>query len=129
MIIALVSLGLFLFAGILLGYLTLHGRAEVRALVIQEVDLSRVADGAYSGSYHKGRWTYDVEVIVREHRIVSVKNLDARMTMDAVKPWNAAASDLVLEKQAIELDVISGASVRSKAFEEAVEVALSTPAR
>ncbi len=127
MIIALVGLGLFLFAGIVLGYLTLHGMAEVRALVIQEVDLSRVADGAYYGSYHKARWTYDVEVIVREHRIVSVKNLNARM--NAVKHWNDAASGLILEKQAIKLDAISGASVNTKAFEKAVEVALSSPAR
>jgi uncharacterized protein with FMN-binding domain len=129
MIIALVSLGLFLFAGLLLSYLTLHGLAEVRALVIQEVDLSRVADGAYSGSYHKGRWTYVVEVTVREHRIVSVKNLDMRVRSGAVKPWNDQASALILEKRAIELDVISGASVRSQAFEKAIEVALSTPAQ
>lgn len=129
MIIALISLGLFLLAGLLLSYLTLHGLAELRALVIQEVDLSRVADGTYSGSYHKGPWTYDVEVTVREHRIISVKNVGARLRADAVKPRNDEASALILATRAIELDVISGAPVHTHAFEKAVEVALSIPAR
>lgn len=110
-----------------LSYLMFYGMSEIKHLVIREVDLAKIADGVYTGSYHKGRWTYDVEVTVRGHRIVMVKNKNERMNV--AKDWNAKAEAAILEKQSIDLDVISGATVNTKAFEKAVEVALSTPSR
>jgi uncharacterized protein with FMN-binding domain len=123
--IALVTLGLVVLAAVPRVYLSLYGMAEVRALVSQEVDLSRVADGVYTGSYRKGHSAYDVEVVVHDHRIVSVKSLEARTNPG--RDWNDRATALILEKRAIKLDVISGASVHTQAFEKAVDVALSTP--
>lgn len=110
-----------------LSYLMFHGMSEIKHLVIREVDLGRIADGIYTGSYHKGRWTYDVEVTVRGHRIVTVKNNNERMK--AAGDWNAKAEAAIVQKQAIDLDVISGATVNTKAFEKALEIALSTPAK
>ena len=123
--IALVILGLLALLAIPMAFLMFHGMAEIKALVIQEVDLSKIADGTYHGSYHKGRWTYDVEVVVRDHRIVSIHNMNPRMNVQ--QRWNDKAAALILEKQSIGIDVISGATVNTKAFEKAVEVALSSP--
>ncbi|HKP58996.1 MAG TPA: FMN-binding protein [Polyangiales bacterium] len=123
--IALVILGVFVVLALPLAFLVFHGMAEIKALVIHEVDLSKIADGTYSGSYHKGRWTYDVEVVVRDHRIVSLHNMNPRMNVQ--QDWNDKAAALILEKQAISIDVISGATVNTRAFEKAVEVALSSP--
>lgn len=120
--IALIILALLALIAIPMAFLMFYGMAEVKALVIHEVDLAKIADGTYTGSYHKGRWTYDVEVVVRDHRIVSLRNLNQRM--NAAQAWNDKAAALILEKQAINIDVISGATVNTKAFEKAVEVAL-----
>lgn len=110
-----------------LSWLMFHGMSEIKGLVIREVDLGQIADGVYTGSYHKGRWSYDVEVTVRNHRILTVKNKNERMQV--ASDWNAKAEAAIVEKQAIDVDVISGATVNTKAFEKAIELALSAPAK
>lgn len=124
--ILLIVLGVIALFAIPMCILMFYGMSEIRQLVIKEIDLQKVADGTHTGSYHKGRWTFDVEVVVRDHRIVSVKNTNARM--NALKDWNAKAEAAVLEKQSNKIDVVSGASLNSKAFQKAVELALSQPA-
>ena len=106
--------------------LMFYGMGEIRRLVIAEVDLGKLADGAYTGSYHKGRWTYDVEVTIESHRITAVKNLNKRM--ETLKDWNEKAEAAMLNKQAINIDVVSGATITTKAFEKAVERALTSSA-
>lgn len=123
----LIVVGLLAALIVPLSWLMFYGMSEIKQLVIREVDLGHVADGVYRGSYHKGRWSYDVEVIVRDHRIVAVKNKNERMKV--ASDWNAKAEAAVVEKQAIDLDVISGATVNTKAFEKAVELALSAPTK
>ena len=125
--IGLIVLGVITLIAVPMLFLMFYGMREIKTLVINEVDLSKVADGSYSGSYHKGRWTYDVEVAVKDHHIVSVKNTNAKMK--AVKDWNDKAAAAIVSKQAIKVDVVSGATVNTKAFEKAIEVALSTPTR
>src|SRR5271169_6534735 len=66
------------------------GMGDIRKLVIKGVDLSHVADGVYDGSYHKGRWTYDVQVTVSNHRITTVRNTNKRM--DAFESLNEEAA-------------------------------------
>ena len=104
-----------------------YGMSQIRQLVIREVDLQRVADGMYTGSYHKGRWTFDVEVVVQDHRIKSVKNVNARM--NALQEWTASAEAAFVEKQSVNIDVVSGATLNSKAMQKAVELALRKPAQ
>jgi uncharacterized protein with FMN-binding domain len=125
--IALIVLAVLAVLAVPMTILMFYGMSEIRQLVIREVDLQRVADGTYRGSYHKGRWTFDVDVVVQNHRIVSVKNTNARM--NAVKDWNAKAEAAMLAKQSNKIDVVSGATLNSKAFQKAVELALTSPAR
>jgi uncharacterized protein with FMN-binding domain len=123
--IALIVVGILALLAVPIGILMFYGMSEIRQLVIREVDLQRVADGTYTGSYHKGRWTYDVEVVIQNHRIKSVKNINARMK--ALKDWNESAEQAFIKKQSVNIDVVSGATVNSKAMQKAVEVALSSP--
>ena len=125
--IALIIVGVLVVVAVPLSFVMFYGMHEIKSLVIAEVDLSKLADGTYRGSYHKGRWTYDVEVVIMDHRIASVTNTNPRMNV--AKAWNDKATALILEKQSITLDAISGATVNTKAFEKAVEVALSGSAR
>lgn len=123
----LIIVGILAVLAVPLCILMFYGMSEIRQLVIREVDLQKVSDGTYIGSYHKGRWTFDVEVIVQDHRIKSVKNLNSRM--NALQDWTASAESAFVEKQSVNIDVVSGATLNSKAFQKAVEIALSSPPR
>jgi uncharacterized protein with FMN-binding domain len=114
--------GFIVVVGILFIVLNL-GMGEVKNLVINSVDLSKVADGVYSGAYHKGRWTYDVQVSVKDHKIVDVKNTNKRMEM--MKDFNAKAAAEIIKRQSPQIDIVSGATIHTKALAKAVENALS----
>lgn len=123
--VALIIVGILAVLAVPLSILMFYGMAEIRQLVIREVDLQKVADGMYTGSYHKGRWTFDVEVLVEDHRIKAVKNINSRM--NTLQDWNASAEAAFIEKQAVNIDVVSGATLNTKALQKAVEVALTNP--
>lgn len=123
--VALIVVGILAVLAVPLSILMFYGMSEIRQLVIREVDLGKVADGTYMGSYHKGRWTFDVQVVVQNHRIKSVKNVNARMNTQ--QEWTASAEAAFVEKQSVNIDVVSGATLNSKAFQKAVEIALSKP--
>lgn len=100
-----------------------RGMGEIKKLVINEVDLSKVPDGTFRGTYRKGRWKYDVEVTIKDHRIVAVKSLDAGMN----KLWadfNSKVETAILDRQSVGIDVVSGATITTKAMQKAVENAL-----
>jgi uncharacterized protein with FMN-binding domain len=125
--VALIILGIVGLLAVPLSILMFYGMSEIKQLVIREVDLQKVSDGMYTGSYHKGRWTYDVEVVVQNHRIKSVKNINPRLR--TMQDWNAKAEAAMIERQSLDIDVVSGATLNSKAFQKAVEVALSSHPR
>jgi uncharacterized protein with FMN-binding domain len=62
-------------------------------------------------------------VTVRDHRLVSVVNTNVRINVHA--DWLDDASGLHTSK----VDVISGATLNTKAFGRAMELALSAPLR
>jgi uncharacterized protein with FMN-binding domain len=113
-------------ASVPLLYLMFNGMSAVKRLVVRDVDLSKVADGTYTGAYHRGRWTYDIEVVVRNHRIQSIKNTNTKM--DAVGDFNAQAEAEIVRQQRVAIDVVSGATLNTKAFSKAVENALAEAA-
>jgi uncharacterized protein with FMN-binding domain len=98
------------------------GISDIKKMTINEVDLSKIADGVYKGTFHKVRWTYEVEVTVKNHKITSIKNTNklpapaARLTDGAIKS--------IIDKQSVKIDVVSGATINTKAFQKAVENAL-----
>lgn len=123
--ILLITLGVIGVISAVLVFVMFYGMTEIKRLVIREVDLSKVPDGTYTGSYHKGRWVYDVQVTVKDHRILSAKNTNPRM--DTAKELNEKAEAAILAKQSIDIDVVSGATVNTRAFQKAVENALAMP--
>ena len=103
------------------------GMGETKKLVIRDVDLSKISDGVYEGSYHKGRWTYDARVTVRDHRITDVANTNRNMEKAAV--INKKIEDEIIKKQSTRIDVVSRATVNTRAFQKAVENALESVAK
>jgi len=98
------------------------GMGAVRGMTVNPVDLSRIADGAYPGSFKKGRFSYSVEVTVKDHRIQDVKPTGRRQAQEAVVQRILAR---ILEAQSVKVDTVSGASLTTKAVSKAAENALN----
>ena len=94
-----------------------------RQLPIARVDLSRARDGSYDGEYTYGRFTYKVEVVILDHRIVTVRILDNRNTKRALMAEGVV--DRILQAQRNDVDAVSGATTTSKALLKATENALT----
>lgn len=91
-------------------------------LEIDDVNLSSVDDGTYTGKYIGGRWTNEVSVTVKEHRITEVDILK-----DVLIPKPGIAEEIiskVIEEQRADVDVVSGATVTCKAYLKSIENAL-----
>ncbi|HYF84726.1 MAG TPA: FMN-binding protein [Clostridia bacterium] len=91
-------------------------------LEINDVDLSKLNDGTYNGTYNGGRWTNEVNVIVKDHKITGVE-----IVKDVLLPKpevTAELVNLVLEKQSPKIDAISGSTVTCKAYLKSIENAL-----
>lgn len=92
-------------------------------LVINDVDLSLVEDGVYTGTYKAGRWTNEVRVEVQDHQVTKVELLkDVTFAKPEV---TAELFAQVVQNQKVNIDVISGSTVTCKAYLKAIENALS----
>lgn len=91
-------------------------------LVINDVELSSLSDGIYNGKYEAGRWTNEMNITIKDYKIIKI---------DVVKDVSFAKPEVteviisrVIEKQNTKVDVVSGATVTSKAYLKAMENAL-----
>jgi uncharacterized protein with FMN-binding domain len=93
---------------------------RVLAMPINEVDLTRVDNGTYRGSFTFNRFAYVVDVNVRDHKIagiVMVKNRDDKWAVSA-----ATMADSVVLYQKLGVDVIAGATASCKVILKAIEL-------
>jgi uncharacterized protein with FMN-binding domain len=91
-------------------------------LAISNVNTSTLSDGVYNGKYNGGRWSNELIVTVENHKITDIK-----VIKDVLFPKPEATQELinkVLDTQSIDVDVVSGATVTSKAYQKAIENAL-----
>ncbi|NLF52022.1 MAG: FMN-binding protein [Leptolinea sp.] len=99
---------------------------EARSLPLDRVDFGDLKDGVYHGHYEGGmyRWRRnDCEVTVASGKVADIKlvtssdpgmeNMDPKMLYDRV-----------IKEQSLQVDTISGATLTSKAYLQAVENAL-----
>jgi uncharacterized protein with FMN-binding domain len=102
-------------------YLT-RGLESGSKLKVDDVNLTSLSDGTYTGKYEAGRWANEVSVVVKDHKIVKV---------DVVKDVTFAKPDVtekilssVVENQNTNIDTISGSTVTCKAYLKSIENAL-----
>lgn len=91
------------------------------ALDIQNIDVSSVPDGKYTGSYSVFPVSAKVEVTVRNHEIVDIELIEhnhGRGEAAEVIP------EKVVEAQSLKVDVITSATYSSKVILKAIEDAL-----
>ncbi len=113
--IAAIALVIILVAGILFAS---QGLSEMQELVIYDVDLGKLPDGVYTGKFDRYRWAHTVEITVKDHRIASIQATNRQQIHDEL-------INRIITQQTPKVDVVSGATVSSKAFLKAVEKALS----
>lgn len=111
---------IFLAFIVLIAAMAFPGMQKTRTLTIQDVDMSQVQDGTYTGTYQGFRFTNIVEVAVKDHRIVSI---------DVIKTQREELSETlkneVITAQSPVIDMVSGATLDQNAFLKAVENALT----
>ena len=92
-------------------------------LEINEVNLTSISDGIYNGKYNAGRWSNEINVTIKEHKIIKIDVVkDVSFSIQEV---TKAIISKVLDKQNTNVEVISGATVTSKAYLKSIENALS----
>ena len=100
-----------------------RGLDAISNLKINEINILSLQDGVYNGIYEAGRWTNQVNVTIRGHKII-----DIDVVKDVRFPNTEVTEELinqVIEKQYITLDTISGATVTCKAYLKSIENALT----
>lgn len=109
------------------------GRREVQELIITDVNFKKLRNGSYEGEYigikDHSRDT-KVQVTISEGKISDIKILKGALDKEG-KPaeltGGLSVGDLfgnVIESQSLQVDVISGATLTSKAHLKALENAL-----
>lgn len=113
-IIAVILLVLF--------YLT-RGLQEGESIEVNNVNLTYLEDdGFYTGTFDFGRWTNEAKVTIEGKKIVSIEFTDdVTFSKDEVRE---EIINKIIENQKVKVDVVSGATVTSKAYMKSVENAL-----
>ncbi len=114
-----------LLAGLLCGAVYLKRVVDyqraVRETRIEEVDLSRVSDGTYTGEYDTGLVSARVEVRVESGEITDIRILEHKNERGGPAE---AVTEAIVSQQRIEVDAVSGATNSSTIIKKAVENAL-----
>lgn len=120
--ILLITLGALavIFAGFFV-YLMI-GQDTVSKMAIEDADIQSLPDGVYDGAYDGYRWSNSVKVTVRDRKITDIEVVKGPAFMNQ-KTVDELISR-VIQEQRLPVDVVSGATVSSKAFLKAVENAL-----
>lgn len=95
---------------------------EAAGLPLNAVDFSRLKDGNYHGAYSGGmyRWrANECDVTVSSGKVTAIQLATSKETGQ-----HQTLYDRVIQAQSLQVDIISGATLTSKAFLQAVENAL-----
>lgn len=105
------------------GYALIRGQADraADALAFQPVDMNQVADGTYEGTADAGLVYVRAAVTVKDHAIQSVDILEHRNGRGAKAE---AITGTIVAQNTYDVDVVSGATLSSKAIQSAVDQAL-----
>ncbi len=100
-----------------------RGLDEVGDLTIEKIEASYLKDGTYLGEYDYGRWANKLQVTIRDGQILSIEILyNTRFDREDV---TKIILERVLAEQTTDIDIVSGATVTTKAYLKAIENALT----
>jgi uncharacterized protein with FMN-binding domain len=94
---------------------------NLKDIAIGNPDLSNVADGTYRGKSRVGPVRVTLDVTIRSG---AIKSIDLIQHFNGLGKKAESIIPQVIEKQTLEVDVVSGATGSSKAILKAIETAL-----
>ena len=112
---------------------TTPGRDELKNLVVADVDFGNLQDGVYTGAYRGTKDSFRnaaVEVTVESGAVKKIKVTEGALAGDKQETKIGKGQtiknlfDEIIENQSLQVDVVSGATLTSKAHLNAVENAL-----
>lgn len=98
-------------------------RQTMSNLKIDGIDLSKVPDGNYTGSFDVGYIAAEVSVTVKDKKIVNVTLLKHKN--ERGKSAERIVQDVV-DNQSLQVDTVSGATNSSKVILKAIENAINS---
>ena len=113
-LVALAAVGVFVMT---------RGMSDVKNVELKGIDLTGVPDGNYQGHFEGARWTNTVEVTVENEEIIDIKVVSPPTFIDT--DFSNKIINGVIEKQSLDVDVVSGATVTTKAILKSIENAVS----
>ena len=99
---------------------------EARSLLLDAVDFGKLNDGTYHGAYEGGMYKWranECDVTVTNGQVSDIQ-LAGSKDPGAENTDYEMLYDRVIEAQSLQVDTISGATLTSKAYLQAVENAL-----
>lgn len=101
----------------------LNYHKKLKAVPINNIDLSKVKDGTYEGKWDIKMWTMPVQITVANHKIV-----DAKISEKSKNPGKKVGNEFlarVVKQQSLEVDAIAGSTITTKAILKSAELALA----
>ncbi|HEX2938632.1 MAG TPA: FMN-binding protein [Ruminiclostridium sp.] len=98
-------------------------KKRINSIAISNVDLKKVPNGTYKGSYDAVMVAADVSVTVTNHKIDTIRI--TKHVNERGKKAEAIVDD-VISKQSLKVDTVSGATNSSKVILKAIENALKS---
>lgn len=101
--------------------------AEARSLPLNAVDFSKLNDGVYKGEYEGGMYKWrvnSVQVTISAGKVTKIEPVSGVEDLQAENDSTRMLYDRVIKIQSLQVDTISGATLTSKAYLQAVENAL-----
>ena len=99
---------------------------EARSLPLNAVDFSKLNDGTYHGAYAGGMYKWranECQVTVSSGKVTGIQLVGSK-DPGGKNTQHQALYDRVIQAQSLQVDTISGATLTSKAYLQAVENAL-----
>ena len=100
-----------------------RGLNEGKDIRINGIDVSNLNDGIYNGKYKAGRWTNELNITVKDHKIIKIDIKDDVTFTNPDVSYELFSK--VIGEQNTTVDVISEATVTSKAYLKSIEDALN----
>lgn len=122
LIVAISLVGFLVVIGIVGGIYAWRFNSGWKKIVIENVDLSRIPDGAYEGEAKNFHDSSQVRVTVQDHRVTAIDILKTSPGGNRAKMEELARR--IIASQTPNVDLITGASASSKVFQKAVDNAL-----
>jgi uncharacterized protein with FMN-binding domain len=94
------------------------------SIEVAGIGLSNMKDGVYTGNYEGGRWSNKLEVKISNNKIVEILVKDDVTFVD--EGVRTELFNRVTKAQNTSVDIVSGATITSKAYLKSIENAINT---